>query len=146
MNTMKIRWTKNINSKIYRDALSIRYEVFIDEQHVPEELEIDDRESTSIHGVIYRDKKAVATVRVYPIEPNKYKVQRVAVVKDYRSQGIGRLLMQEVENKMNSSQDLQLILDSQNYAIPFYERLGYQISSSEFMDAGIPHHTMVKNI
>lgn len=146
MNTMEIHWTKNLDSEIYRDALNIRYEVFIDEQHVPEELEIDDLESTSIHGVLYRDKKAIATVRVYPIEANKYKIQRVAVLKEYRSQGVGRLLMQEVENKIKCSKDLQLILDSQNYAIPFYERLGYQISSSEFMDAGIPHHTMVKNI
>ena len=143
---MEIRWTKRIDSEIYRDALNIRYKVFVDEQNVPEELEIDERESSSLHAVLYDAGKAIATVRIYPFKPNVYKVQRVAVLKDYRSQGIGRRLMQEVEKKVQMQKNQQLILDSQNYAIPFYEKLGYGILSSEFMDAGIPHHTMIKNI
>ena len=143
---IKILWTKNIDSKIYQDALKIRYKVFVDEQKVPEELEIDRLESLSTHGVLYESNQAVATVRLYPLSTNSYKIQRVAVLKDYRGIGMGRLLMKELENKIKKENTQQLILDSQNNAISFYQKLGYELSSAEFMDAGIPHHTMIKNI
>ena len=143
---MKIFWTKETHSDIYKDALKIRYKVFVDEQKVPVDLEIDELESMCMHGVIYDSSKAIATIRIYPLKSTEYKIQRVAVLSDYRSKGVGRLLMQEVENKIKRKNNQRLILDSQNKAIPFYKKLGYKISSSEFMDAGIPHHRMTKEI
>lgn len=140
----KAIWTDDIHSTIYKDALAIRYEVFVDEQKVPVDLEIDELETSSLHLVLYKKEQPIATARIYKLNKNTYKVQRVAVLKNYRKHGVGTELMKAVEEKARSNQATKLTLGSQNAAIPFYEQLGYTISSDEFMDAGIPHHSMVK--
>lgn len=143
---MQIKWTNDLTSPIYRDAVLIRYEVFVNEQHVPEDLEIDDLEAESLHGVIYQSQQAIATVRLYALNSKNLKVQRVAVLKEFRQHGVGRFLMEKVEEKAKELAVSQLILDSQKQALPFYEKSNFQIDSSEFLDAGIPHYRMVKNI
>ncbi len=141
---IEVIWTEDLKSRTYEDALTIRYQVFVDEQQVPAELELDELEAASLHAVLYQAEKAIATARIYELKENLYKVQRVAVLKEFRNKGIGRLLMEELEKKVRLENGIQLTLGSQNTAIPFYEKLGYNISSDEFMDAGIPHHMMTK--
>lgn len=143
---MNLKWTNDINSVTYNDALAIRYKVFVDEQKVPVDLEIDDYEDSSLHLVLYEKSKPVATARIYEQSNDTYKVQRVAVLKEYRTRGIGTILMREIEKKVKMHKADKLTLGSQNTAIPFYEKLGYKISSTEFMDAGIPHHSMTKSL
>lgn len=143
---MHIKWTNDLTSSIYRDALLIRYEVFVNEQNVPRDLEIDDLEALSLHGVIYHSQQPIATVRLYSLNPKHLKVQRVAVLQKFRKHGVGRFLMKNVEEKAQELEVSQLILDSQNQAIPFYEKLNFRITGSEFLDADIPHHRMIKNI
>lgn len=139
-----MKWTNNLESSIYQYALAIRYKVFVDEQKVPADLEIDEFENSSLHLVVYDVNKPIATARIYALTDDTYKVQRVAVLKEYRTRGIGKKLMEEIERKAKILQAIKLTLGSQNTAIPFYEKLGYTISSAEFMDAGIPHHSMTK--
>lgn len=141
---MNIKWTTNTNTPTYKDALAIRYKVFVDEQNVPADLEIDEFENTSLHLVLYEAKKPIATARIYEQANETYKVQRVAVLKEYRTSGVGTRLMKEIEEKAKLHKAIKLTLGSQNTAIPFYEKLGYEVSSNEFMDAGIPHHSMTK--
>lgn len=143
---MKNIWTNNLQSQTYKDALSIRYEVFVDEQKVPSDLEIDEFENSSLHLVLYKSNQPIATARMYQVNDDCYKVQRVAVLKKHRGTGIGAKLMKEVERKAKMKEVTKLTLGSQDSAIPFYEKLGYVISSEEFMDAGIPHHTMIKTL
>lgn len=143
---MNIKWTNTTESIIYKDALAIRYKVFVDEQKVPADLEIDEFEDSSLHLVLYEENQPVATARIYELANDTYKVQRVAVLKEHRTSGIGTLLMQEIERKAKTLKAVKLTLGSQNSAIPFYEKLGYEISSDEFMDAGIPHHSMTKTL
>lgn len=141
---MDIKWTNNIKTATYKDALAIRYKVFVDEQNVPADLEIDEFEESSLHLVMYVENEPIATARIYELPNDTYKVQRVAVLKEYRTSGIGTTLMKEIEQKASMRKAVKLTLGSQNSAIPFYEKLGYEVSSSEFMDAGIPHHSMIK--
>lgn len=143
---MNFSWTEDLNSVTYKDALKIRNKVFVDEQKVPPELEIDDLEDRSIHGVLYQSNQAIATVRLYPVNPDCFKVQRVAVLKEFRNQGFGKTLMLESEEKAKKMGAIQLELDSQNTAIPFYKKLAYKIISDEFLDAGILHHKMIKKL
>lgn len=143
---MKFLWTRDLDSSVYKDALSIRYKVFVDEQKVPKDLEIDDLEESSLHGTLYSSNQAIATVRLFPLNPDCYKVQRVAVLKEFRKKGFGEKIMQESENKAKKMNAKFLELDSQNKAIPFYQKLGYKIISGEFLDAGILHHKMNKRI
>lgn len=143
MNTI---WFKGTESPFYKDALKIRYDVFIKEQHVPEELEIDELETAAEHMVMYENEQPVGTGRIYECEKGVYQIQRVAIDKRYRGQGIGFLLMKEVENHIGKKQaNAEMVLDAQIHALPFYEKLGFVSEGPVFMDAGISHKKMTKN-
>lgn len=143
---IEAKWTTDLNSKIYQDALNIRHEVFVAEQKVPVNLEIDDLEDQTEHIVLYKDDEPIGTARIYDLGNAIYKVQRVATKKEVRGQGYGAALMKQIERKIKEIGGSQIILGGQNTALPFYEKLGYTIDGAEFMDAGIPHHNMIKNI
>lgn len=144
---MHFKTTTDTSSPIYTESLIIRKKVFIEEQSVDESLEIDDLENQTTHLVGYREGIPCCTARLYLKDSSHLKVQRVAVLKDYRNKGIGKDLLEEIEKlaKHTFSADY-LILDSQDHAIPFYEKSGYTASGEGFMDAGIPHHHMHKKI
>lgn len=144
---LSYKHTTDLTSPVYQDGLQIRKVVFIEEQAVPPEIEIDDLEADCIHIVGY-DEEGIpqATARLYPLAAGKYKVQRVAVRKEGRSKGYGRELMLEVERMARSLGAHSLKLGAQNHALPFYEKLGYHIISGEYEDAGIPHHDVTKEL
>lgn len=139
-------WTTDTTSDTYKDALKIRHDVFVTEQGVSVTDEIDELEDKTIHVVLYKEGEPIATARIYALDTEIYKVQRVAVQKKVRKQGFGALLMTEVEKKVVELGGRKITLGAQNTAIPFYERIAYTIEGAEFMDAGIPHHTMTKLI
>ena len=139
-------WTTDTTSDTYKDALKIRFDVFVTEQGVSIADEIDELEDKTIHVVLYKEDEPIATARIYAIDADTYKVQRVAVQEKVRKQGFGAILMTEVEKKVMELGGRNITLGAQNTAIPFYERIAYTIEGAEFMDAGIPHHTMTKLI
>jgi len=122
---------------------AIRREVFIQEQQVPEELEWDEFDETAQH-IIALDKhhQAVATGR---IKADGH-IGRMAVLKSYRQQGIGSeilLALLDVAKQQNLN---SVYLHAQVNAIQFYEKQGFSCNSDEFLDAGIPHKSMVKEL
>jgi predicted GNAT family N-acyltransferase len=141
---LHFKWTQDLASQTYRDALAIRKEVFVVEQQVPEAIEIDDLEDKTLHLVGYEDATPVATARIYPMNNSKYKVQRVAIRKVAREKKYGNSLMQEIENHVRELGGKRLFLGSQNQAIGFYEKAGYTICGEEYEEAGILHHDMEK--
>lgn len=144
---MHFKTTKDTNSPIYRESLTIRKKVFIEEQAVDESLEIDDLEYQTTHLVGYYQGSPCCTARLYLKDPLHLKIQRVAVLKEYRNKGLGKVLLEEIENLAEHTFSARyLVLDSQDHAIPFYEKSGYTASGEGFMDAGIPHHHMQKKI
>lgn len=143
---MEFKWTNDLSSKVYEDAIHIRKEVFVEEQQVPPELEIDDLEDQTTHLVGYIDSVPAATARIYEKEPGTYKIQRVAVIKKARKTGTGKKLMNELETHLRSLDAKKMVLDSQDHAILFYEKSGFLVEGDGFMDAGIPHHRMTKLI
>lgn len=140
------KWTNDLDSKTYEDAKAIRFKVFVEEQEVPEELEIDDLEAGSHHLVIYEEDKAVATARIYEIDEGFYKIQRVAVFKEQRGSGYGALAIQKAEEKIRELGGQKVLLGAQLQALPFYEKLGYAITSEEYLDAGILHRDVTKEL
>lgn len=141
---MKYSWSNNLNSTIYKDSLSIRNKVFVYEQQVPPEMEVDEFEDQTTYVVGYLDLIPVATARLLPMEQRTYKVQRVAVLKNYRGRQLGKQIMNEIERFAIENNHTSLILGAQDHAIGFYSSLGYTINSEGYLDAGIPHHDMVK--
>ncbi|MGY0400989.1 GNAT family N-acetyltransferase [Carnobacterium jeotgali] len=143
---MEFIWTTDLNSSSYNDAIEIRKKVFVEEQLVPPALEIDDLENQTIHVIGYIENKAVATARLYKKDATTFKVQRVAVSLDFRKKNLGNQLMLEIERYAQSKHFKTLVLDAQDHALVFYEKLGYHMKGEGFLDAGIPHHMMSKKL
>ncbi|MFC5972773.1 GNAT family N-acetyltransferase [Halomarina salina] len=136
------------------DALAVRRAVFVEEQDVPESLELDDHDEdpTTDHLVAYDGDDAVGAARLRPYDEGSSsesvgKVQRVAVVADRRGEDWGRRLMTSVEELARERGYERLVLDVQTHARGFYEALGYVVvDETEFLDAGIPHVGMEKRL
>lgn len=127
-----------------KTALSIRDQVFIDEQGVSPEIEHDHYDQTALHIVGYLDQKAIAVARVRFIDQNKGKIQRVAILKPYRGQGYGKQLMLAIESIIGSHQGVVATLHAQTQAQAFYQSLGYEAVSEPFYEANIEHIKMEK--
>jgi predicted GNAT family N-acyltransferase len=127
------------------DAFSIRKEVFVHEQNVPEELEIDEFEDEAIHFALYQNNRPVGAGRFRELD-GIGKVERICVSQDVRGFGAGKVIMLGIEEYAKEKQISTLKLNAQTSAIPFYEKLGYEVISDEFMDAGILHKTMKKTL
>ena len=143
---MEIKMTTDLSNQVYLDALSIRYTVFVDEQQVPKALEVDENEAAAIHFVLYEEDQPLATLRLLPLSPSQVKLQRMAVQQDARQKSLGKQLILFAENYANEQGYQTITLGAQQTAIPFYEKIGYQLQGEPSMDAGIPHITMHKTI
>ncbi|KIP20179.1 hypothetical protein JV16_02642 [Anoxybacillus ayderensis] len=139
-----MRVNKGQDEAIWRDALLVRRAVFIDEQGVSEEEEIDAFESESVHFVLYDDDKPIAAGRFRTID-GVGKIERICVLPSYRGRGIGKQMMEAIE-QYAKQHVTKVKLNAQTHAEPFYKQLGYETVSDVFLDAGIPHVTMVKAI
>lgn len=143
---MTVVQTKDTMSQIYLDAVKIRHQVFVKEQGVPLEREIDKDEAYAIHFVLYEEGQALATVRLLPLNETTLKLQRMAVRKDARKKNLGKQVIAEAE-KFAKQQGFSMIqLGAQLPAEPFYEKMGYHKYGKVFLDAGMEHIAMKKNL
>ena len=136
----------NIESKICdykgneKDICKIRFEVFVDEQNVPEELEIDGLDDEAKHVLAYSDDKPIGTGRIL-IDGH---IGRVAVLKKYRGLGIGQSVMQELIKWAQKNNLEKLWLSSQWHAHSFYLDLGFVCEGEIYEEAGIDHIKMFR--
>ncbi len=122
-------------------AEPIRRKVFIQEQHVPEEMEWDEEDEQASHALAFmNDIQAVGYARLL----NSKQLGRMAVLPEYRRQGIGSALLLELENEALRRRFDHIFLHAQVQALPFYEQLGYATEGEPFEEAGIPHLAMIK--
>ena len=127
-----------------RDSLrAVRHAVFVQEQRVPEELEWDG-EDGRCHHVIARaaDGSPVGTGRLLP----DGHIGRMAVLRAWRGRGVGSALMQSLLNLAAGAGHSRVVLNAQTHAVGFYARHGFAVSGEEFMDAGIPHVAMQRDL
>lgn len=131
-------------------GLDIRTKVFVEEQKVPVEEEIDEYDVISpnvYHTLILDEGVPVATGRLIYYKADTAKMQRIAVLQDYRSKGYGRVLLLAMEELARELGLVASILDAQCQAEDFYKKLGYVVISTEpFYDAGILHVRMQKTL
>jgi predicted GNAT family N-acyltransferase len=133
------------------EALAVRRRVFIEEQAVPEELEIDEHDrdpalvTSACHVLVRLDGVAVGTGRLL-LEPDEYgqvHIGRVAVLAETRRRGVGRAVMSALHDLAREHGLDSITLAAQTHAIGFYERLGYVLrTGGVFLDAGIEHRWM----
>lgn len=128
-----------------KDVYRVRREVFIDEQGVPEEVEVDDLEDQSVHFIAYEDTTPVGAGRFRMAEKDA-KAERVCVLRSHRKKGIGALLMSEMEKTAKEKGLMKVKLNAQVHAEAFYLGIGYKTVSDTFYDAGILHVSMEKDV
>lgn len=130
-------------------AYAIRCKVFIEEQNVPEEIEMDeyDQHADTKHLLLINDKgDAVGTARFRPYGDGILKIERVAVLAEQRGSGAGRMIMEAIEKEAQKAGYKCMKLGAQLHARPFYESLGYQPYGEVYVEAGIEHIDMLKRI
>jgi ElaA protein len=122
---------------------AIRRVVFIEEQAVPAELEVDGLDAQALHLLATFDGRSVGTARML-LKGDTGKIGRVAVLRDARGRGIGAALIRAAVEELRRRGLSRARLGSQVHAIPFYEGLGFVAEGPVYDDAGIPHRDMVR--
>ena len=121
----------------------VRESVFIHEQAVPKELEWDGLDPRCAHALAWNDQgDAIGTARMQA----NGTIGRMAVLKDWRGRGAGRALLEALLDLAGKQRLERVALSAQTHAIGFYERAGFHVVGEPFMDAGIPHRKMVKEL
>jgi predicted GNAT family N-acyltransferase len=124
-------------------ALALRHEVFVEEQGVPVELEVDEHDDDALHLVALDQDRLVGTCRVVR-DGARAKFGRLVVARDARGAGIGRALLDYAERRSRAGGTQEMVLTAQVAAMGLYERAGYTARGEVFLDAGIEHMTMEK--
>jgi predicted GNAT family N-acyltransferase len=124
------------------EITSVRRVVFIEEQNVPESIDFDGSDPDFIH-VLATDKngRPIGTARIN----NKGRIGRMAVLKNYRRQGIGRKMIQALMNYGRKNSITDFHVSSQVTAVGFYKKMGFEPFGEEFLEAGIMHINMKLN-
>lgn len=121
----------------------LRRQVFIHEQGVPEEDEIDDLDGQAIHLLATLDGVAIGSARLL-VTGVGGKIGRVCVLKSARGSGIGSELILAAIDQFRSMPGIARVkLGSQTHAVGFYEKLGFSVIGEQYDDAGIPHRDMM---
>lgn len=120
------------------EANRIRFEVFVREQRVPPEIEMDEHDVASLHALAYVDGKAVGTGRLLP----DGHIGRMAVLRESRASGVGSAILLRLIDAARRRGLREVRLSAQTHALGFYQRLGFVAAGEVFEEAGIPHQEM----
>ncbi|MFO7618698.1 MAG: GNAT family N-acetyltransferase [Thermoplasmata archaeon] len=126
-------------------ARSIRLRVFVREQNVPMEIEMDEYDAVAIHMVCLLDGRVVGTGRLVQM-PDGMKLGRVAILREHRGKGLGTGIVRWLLGKAMESGAKSVYANVQIGAMEFYEKLGFRSSGGIFMEANIEHIKMVLDI
>ena len=134
-----------IINELTKDEMSIREEVFMQEQGFKNEF--DDIDDSATHIVLYDDGSPVGCCRVYPDEAvGRFIFGRLAVRKKYRGQDIGRKIMEKAIEYLSSIGASYISLSAQVQAKGFYANFGFRDEGEEYLDEHCPHIHMVKEL
>lgn len=128
-------------------AAPIRFRVFVDEQRVPMEIELDDHDAGSLHAIA-RDAAAtvVGTGRLLPVRVESGRrishIGRMAVLRNARGQGVGAALLDALIAAARGRGDDGIVLSAQVHALGFYRARGFIEEGPAYPEAGIDHQDM----
>ena len=124
------------------EAKRIRFAVFVEEQGVPAEIELDEHDPRCIHALAYLDGRAVGTGRLLP----DGHIGRMAVLKPYRGKRIGQALLRALVQAARRRGDREVLLNAQVQALGFYRAEGFEPEGPEYEEACIPHQAMRRKL
>ncbi len=131
--------------KELNQAFALRIEVFVEEQKVPPELELDELDKVALHMIAINDRDVIGCGRIVMTHEHAH-IGRVAVIKAYRNMGIGKQLMLAMMDLAKEKGAREIILHAQIQVVPFYESLGFSGHGDIFLDAGIKHIEMSRTV
>lgn len=124
---------------LIKPAAEVRYQVFVQEQNVPLNIEMDALDNECEHVVIYDQQgRPIATARLLPNDH----IGRMAVLAEHRGQGVGALLLKTLIEMALIRGSKTVFLSAQLHALPFYTKYGFNAYGEIYEDAGMAHRMM----
>jgi predicted GNAT family N-acyltransferase len=123
-------------------AAPIRFAVFVEEQGVPREIELDEMDQRSLHALAFENEEPVGTGRLLP----DGRIGRMAVLREWRGRGIGGQILDKLVEAALRRGDGEVVLSAQVQAMAFYRAYGFVEEGAEYLEAGIPHHDMRRRL
>ncbi len=130
----------------FQGALDVRERVFVKEQQIPAEEELDEADGSAIHVVAVNRGKTVGTGRLVLADDGWARIGRMAVDKEFRRQGTGGRILDCLENAAREQGSRWSVLHAQEYVKGFYTRRGYREHGKTFLEVDIPHIEMRKRL
>ena len=121
---------------------SVRNTVFTVEQGISENVDFDGRDHECVHVLAHTEGKTIGTARMLP----DGHVGRIAVHEAWRGRGVGTRLVEYLTEVARDQGFSEIHLHSQAHATAFYSRLGFETRGEPFIEAGIEHVLMVRNL
>ena len=130
-------------------AINVRMRVFVVEQQIPPEEELDEADATATHAIALQDGQVIGTGRMLLVdgdEEGTCRIGRMAVDREWRRHGVGGQILVFLEEQARQEGLTLCLLHAQEYVKAFYSGHGYVERGAVFMEAGIPHVEMVKPV
>jgi len=141
----RIRIARIVEDKDLQKAFALRHQVFVEEQNVPTELELDELDQQAIHWGVWLDTELIGTARII-VKNDEAKGGRIALRKNCRRLGLGKHLLQAMLLEAQLLGLKRVYGDAQLRLVDFYTQLGFVPEGEVFIEAGIEHIRMVKHI
>lgn len=129
-----------------KEAFDVRKEVFVEEQGISEDLELDGYDSEALHMVVKDGERVIGTARVLFLAANEAKIERMAILEPFRCKGVGRRIISFLNEELRNRQVQQVVLHAQYPVVAFYKSCGFVESGSPFWEAGIKHIKMQRRL
>ena len=127
-------------------AIDVRMQVFVAEQSVPVEEELDEADATATHAVALHQGQVIGTGRLVVRDEATAQIGRMAVRQPWRRHGVGGLILQSLEEEARAQGLALAVLHAQEYVKSFYAGHGYAEHGETFLEVGIPHIEMRKQL
>ena len=127
-------------AELAAEAAPIRFQVFVEEQRVPAEMELDEFDALSCHALALADGLPVGTGRLLP----DGHIGRMAVLPGWRGLGVGAAVLQALIAEADRRGMGQLVLSAQTHALGFYARFGFVPEGDVYEEVGLPHQGMTR--
>ena len=127
-------------------AFKVRKEVFVEEQGISEDIELDSNDSEALHIVVKDGKRVIGTARVLFPAPGVAKIERMAILGPFRRKGIGSRIISFLNTELKNRQIRKAVLHAQYSSVAFYKSCGFVESGLPFNEAGIRHLRMEKEL
>lgn len=128
----------------WEGVVRLRLRVYVDEQKVPLELELDEYDRSAWHLALLWQDTVVGTLRVVWEPDEVAHIGRLAIAADHRKKGLASVLIQRAIDEAINRGCRRAVLDAQTWITHLYAAFGFSVTGDEFLDAGIPHFRMVR--